>query len=364
MQAISILLAIAFLALTQKQSSLCAAAVTRYVPERRLPDSAIDLMDEAAAKLRLSAHFNRQNKRGKPASRECNSSNLDSNSSGSSMQVQIGSDTTSKSSINAGSNSSSSRGQGLGKPSREDQSVQSSELSSLQPGSNPVGKQGTSSATESDQALQTGLTSKQAKHQPRVTDPTQLVGFATDLAGQGIAVEQPAGHVTVSQGVVPKIQSSGMRTTSESTSEVKGSASSSMTVQPLTAYPQQTQQSQAGMIDSQVGAADDADILGGTVEAAVAEAAAHTWSDWITSHGWRGEGEVHKQRLLEWFGSSPAKPLKGAEGGYLRNICCKHLAILNVTLHAGCYFVGTDIEQSWQKVATSCCCCPARTTAM
>ena len=42
-------------------------------------------------------------------------------------------------------------------------------------------------------------------------------------------------------------------------------------------------------------------------------AAPQTWADWITARGWRGEAEVQRQQLLEWFGASPAQPLKGIE---------------------------------------------------
>jgi hypothetical protein len=35
----------------------------------------------------------------------------------------------------------------------------------------------------------------------------------------------------------------------------------------------------------------------------------------VTARGWRGEAEVHRQQLLEWFGASPAQPLKGMAGG-------------------------------------------------
>jgi hypothetical protein len=41
---------------------------------------------------------------------------------------------------------------------------------------------------------------------------------------------------------------------------------------------------------------------------------AQSWSSWIQSQGWRGEAEVHRQQLLEWFGASPAAPLKGSAG--------------------------------------------------
>jgi hypothetical protein len=34
----------------------------------------------------------------------------------------------------------------------------------------------------------------------------------------------------------------------------------------------------------------------------------------VTARGWRGEAEVHRQQLLEWFGASPAQPLKGVAG--------------------------------------------------
>jgi len=46
---------------------------------------------------------------------------------------------------------------------------------------------------------------------------------------------------------------------------------------------------------------------------------AQTWSNWITAKGWRGEAEVQKQQLLEWFGASPQKPLKGSAGRLSRS---------------------------------------------
>lgn len=55
-----------------------------------------------------------------------------------------------------------------------------------------------------------------------------------------------------------------------------------------------------------------------------AAAVAQTWSDWVTARGWHGHSEVHKQQLLEWFGASPAQPLKGFHGN-LHDIFCAGL---------------------------------------
>jgi hypothetical protein len=52
-----------------------------------------------------------------------------------------------------------------------------------------------------------------------------------------------------------------------------------------------------------------------TEPAAAAAGSPQRWSDWVTARGWRGEAEVHRQQLLEWFGVSPAQPLKGVAGG-------------------------------------------------
>jgi hypothetical protein len=49
---------------------------------------------------------------------------------------------------------------------------------------------------------------------------------------------------------------------------------------------------------------------------------AQSWSQWISAKGWRGESEVHKQQLLEWFGASPHKPLKGSAGEGDTGGCC------------------------------------------
>jgi hypothetical protein len=66
--------------------------------------------------------------------------------------------------------------------------------------------------------------------------------------------------------------------------------------QPL----QQQQQQQPGQLS--------------TMSVGPGSSSAQTWSGWVQAKGWRGEAEVHRQQLLEWFGASPDKPLKGSAG--------------------------------------------------
>lgn len=39
-----------------------------------------------------------------------------------------------------------------------------------------------------------------------------------------------------------------------------------------------------------------------------------TWHGWVEGQGWRGPPELRRQRLLEWFGATPAQPLPGPQG--------------------------------------------------
>jgi hypothetical protein len=93
----------------------------------------------------------------------------------------------------------------------------------------------------------------------------------------------------------------GTTTTSSSSSSKTAAQAGSATLklnQPL--QPLQQQQQQPGQ--------------SGIRSVGPGVSSAQTWSGWVQAKGWRGEAEVHRQQLLEWFGASPDKPLKGSAG--------------------------------------------------
>jgi hypothetical protein len=96
----------------------------------------------------------------------------------------------------------------------------------------------------------------------------------------------------------------------------------------------QQQQQQAPILNSMLSSAVPktaaaAAAAEGSVAAAVGP---QRWSDWVTARGWRGEAEVHRQQLLEWFGASPAQPLKGVAGARVQSVvwhaACGHDAFV------------------------------------
>eukprot|EP00878_Enallax_costatus_P010956 GHUV01011444.1.p1 GENE.GHUV01011444.1~~GHUV01011444.1.p1 ORF type:complete len:1219 (+),score=421.40 GHUV01011444.1:689-4345(+) len=297
-------------AITQQALETAVLAAQRYVPERRLPDSAIDLLDEAAAKVRLAAHVEQQYQQAPTAIHD--SSSRGGGNDNTHKQDQV------KSDISSSSTEITSNGP---------QGTSTVGLSMHHGGSTtfPGVGEGSSSIADHDRAAEMLPVTKQQRCQQGVFDKVRKGSFAADLAGQGFAVESSA-EQTVGAAVI------GMQSSSDSMSSTSQLTSPGSTVtQAVAAATQQVQLSLKVLADNQQTAAGLADTAqkgdngsgadaapaaaaGSGADAAPAAAAAQTWSDWITAHGWRGESEVHKQRLLEWFGSSPAQPLKGAQG--------------------------------------------------
>ncbi|KAF8070970.1 clpB [Scenedesmus sp. PABB004] len=200
--------------ISQQALATAVAAAQRYVPERRLPDSALDLLDEAAAKVRLAAHATQQDGGGAAAA------------------------APQRAADGSAPPSSSFRGDGGAPEQRQE----------------PTPALGTF-GSEVNEAL------GRAAAEPAAA--------AADEAAAGSGADRARGQEQMQQT--------------------------------------QQQQTQTQQQQTQTPPALRTQPLGGG-------GAQHSWSDWITAKGWRGESEVHRQQLLEWFGASPAEPLPGVLG--------------------------------------------------
>lgn len=205
-------------------------------------------------------------------------------SSGPSDLYGSNSDYASNSSSSSGS-SSSMRGGGRACNSTDAASTRSDSTSSRS--SSNSGSETLASRHQQDTSLTLGSFALELKH--------ELASAGSDAAAEHAAAADTAPSSSIA-------------------STISGSSASKEQWQTVVAtLPARLDASAASGAAAAVGASSSPAAAGSGVMA-------HSWSDWVTARGWRGEQEVHRQQLLEWFGASPQKPLKGVMGGWVGSL--------------------------------------------